>query len=328
MALVEPARSSHRPLMMKCILFKPRITYMPSRITNLMLAACIGILVAPPLSAEEIKLKHDGLTLNANLSTARDNWKEGPVLLMTHGTLAHNGMEIITTLQSLLSEQGLTSLALNLSLGLDDRHGMYDCAVPHTHRHTDALDEIGVWLDWLKAQGVKQVVLAGHSRGGDQTAWFAAERPDPAVKGVLLVAPMTWSETYAISDYQKRFKSELAPVLKRAEDLVAAGKGVTWMEDTGFIYCPGAKVQAQAFVSYHAPDERLDTPTLLPRIKVPVLVFAGTEDDVVPDVAERVGPLADATKIRLQVIDGADHYFRDLYADDLVEHAKAFIESL
>lgn len=288
----------------------------------------IGTHAALPVMSEEVKIELSSLTLNANLEAAQKQWQDGPVLLLTHGTLAHNGMEIITTLQSIFAEQGLSSLAMNLSLGLDDRHGMYDCAVPHTHRHTDALDEIGVWLDWLKAQGAKDVVLAGHSRGGDQTAWFAAERPDPAVKGVLLVAPMTWSETYATSDYQKRFKSELAPVLKRAEDLVAAGKGATWMEDTGFIYCPGAKVQAQAFVSYHALEERLDTPTLLPRIKMPVLVFAGTEDDVVPDVAERAGPLADDKKIRLQVIDGADHYFRDLYADELVEHAKAFIESL
>jgi pimeloyl-ACP methyl ester carboxylesterase len=288
----------------------------------------ISAQTALPVMAEEVKIEFSGLKLNANLEAAQEQWQDGPVLLITHGTLAHNGMEIIATLQGLFAEQGLSSLAINLSLGLDDRHGMYDCAVPHTHRHTDALDEIGVWLDWLKTQGVKQVVLVGHSRGGDQTAWFAAERPDPAVMGVMLVAPMTWSETYARSDYQKRFKSELAPVLKRAEDLVAAGKGAAWLEKTGFIYCPDAKVHAQAFMSYHAPDERLDTPGLLPRIKVPVLVFAGTEDDVVPDVAEKVAPLADGKHIRMQVIDGADHFFRDLYADEVVEHASAFIESL
>ncbi len=248
---------------------------MQSRFLKLLFAAFLVIQVAAPVSAEEVKLEHAGLTLNANLSAAQDNWKDGPVLLITHGTLAHNGMEIITTVQSLFAEQGMSSLAINLSLGLDDRHGMYDCAVPHTHRHTDALDEIGVWLAWLKAQGVKEVVLVGHSRSGDQTAWFAVERPDPAVKGVLLIAPMTWSEAYAISDYQKRFNTELAPVLKRAEDLVAAGKGSDWLDKTGFIYCPDAKVQAQAFVSYHASDERFDTPTLLPRIKVPVLVYRG-----------------------------------------------------
>lgn len=301
---------------------------MQSRWLKLVFASALALLAAGHAGAEEIKVDHAGLTLNANLSPAQDTWQGGTVFLITHGTLAHNGMEIITTLQGLLAEQGITSLAPTLSLGLDDRHGMYDCAVPHTHKHTDALDEIGVWLDWLKTQGVKNVVLVGHSRGGNQTAWFAAERMDPVVNGVLLIAPATWSEAYALSDYQKRFKTELGPVLKRAEDLVKAGKGSVWMEKTGFIYCPDAKVQAQAFVSYHAPELRLDTPGLLGKIDVPVLIIAGTEDDVVPDVADKIEPVADGTRVRLEVIDGADHFFRDLYADEIVEYAKAFADAL
>lgn len=161
---------------------------MQSRLLKFMFATFLFITAIGSANADEIKLEHAGLTLNANLSPAQDDWQSGTVFLITHGTLAHNGMEIIATLQGLLADQGITSLAPTLSLGLDDRHGMYDCAVPHTHKHTDALDEIGVWLGWLKQQGVKQVVLVGHSRGGNQTAWFAAERMDPAVKGVLLIA--------------------------------------------------------------------------------------------------------------------------------------------
>lgn len=301
---------------------------MYSRFLKFLFATVLSFAAAGSVGADEIKLEHAGLTLNANLSPAQEEWQTGTVFLITHGTLAHNGMEIIATLQSLLAEQGITSLAPTLSLGLDDRRGMYDCAVPHTHKHTDALDEIGVWLEWLKKQGVKKVVLVGHSRGGNQTAWFAAERMDPVVKGVLLIAPMTWSEAYASSDYQKRFKTDLAPVLKRAADLVAAGKGGEWLEKTGFIYCTDAKVQAQAFVSYHAPEPRLDTPGLLGKIDVPVLVIAGTEDEVVPDVVEKVEPIVDGTRVRLETVDGADHFFRDLYADEVVEHAKAFADAL
>ena len=300
---------------------------MQSRWLKYLFATLLSIAVAGA-SADEIKLPHAGLTLNANLVTAQDAWQNGKVFLITHGTLAHNGMEIIATLQELLAEQGITSLAPSLSLGLDDRHGMYDCAVPHTHKHTDALDEIGLWLDWLKRQGVKQVVLVGPSPGRNQTAWFVAERLDPAVKGVLLIATQTLSDAYAQRDFQKRFKTELGPVLKRAEALVKAGKGDAWLEKTGFVYCADAKVTAQAFLSYHAPEPRLDTPSLLGSIKVPVLVFAGTEDEVVPDVAAKVEPLADGTRVRLEVIDGADHYFRDLYADEVVEQAKAFADSL
>ena len=79
---------------------------------------------------------------------------------MTHGALAHNGMEIIATLQGLFTEADISSLAINLSLGLDDRHGMYDCATPHTHKHSDALNEIDVWLDWLETQGANNNILS------------------------------------------------------------------------------------------------------------------------------------------------------------------------
>ncbi|MFA7592610.1 MAG: alpha/beta hydrolase [Thiohalobacteraceae bacterium] len=286
------------------------------------------VCIAGTVQAENVQLQHGDLTLNANLAAAQEGWQDGPVLLITHGTLGHNGMEIIATLQDLFAEQAISSLAITLSLGLDDREGMYDCAVPHTHQHTDALDEIGLWRDWLKTQGVREIILVGHSRGGNQTAWFAAERPEPAVRGVVLIAPATWSEAAANAEYRQRYATELAAVLTSAQQRVDTGKGDTWLEPTGFLYCADAQVQARTFTSYYTPDHRLDTPILLGDIDVPVLVIAGSADEVVPDVAEKVGPLADGQRIRLEVIEGADHFFRDLYADDVVEAARSFIDTL
>jgi len=152
-------------------------------------------------SAEEVKQPFNGLTLNANLDLAEGKTVADGVVLMTHGTLGHNGMEIIKTLQGLLKERGRSTLAITLSLGKDDRHGMYGCDGTHDHRHIDALDEIGAWLEWLKKKGAKDVVLLGHSRGGDQTAWFAVERDDPAIRKIVLIAPMTWSQAGTEEDY-------------------------------------------------------------------------------------------------------------------------------
>jgi len=145
--------------------------------------------MAPAALAEEVKLEHDGLTLNANLETTGDDWAAGPVLLMTHGTLAHGRMEIMATLQPLLQEYGISSLAITLGLGLDDRHGMYDCQTPHNHRHADAVEEIGVWLGWLTEQGAENVSLLGHSRGGNQTTWFATTHGSAPFDKVILIAP-------------------------------------------------------------------------------------------------------------------------------------------
>jgi len=276
------------------------------------------------VQAEEVLLNASGLTLNANLEKT-DSWPKGPTILITHGTLSHNKNELGTALQELFLENGISSLAINLSLGIDNRHGPYDCATPHTHKHEDALVEIGLWLDWLKKQGSQQVVLLGHSRGGNQTAWFAAEQDDPAIKKVVLVAPQTWSPEYAARVYEKRYGKPLAMILKKAQTLVADGKPDAPMEHVDFIYCKDTTATAEAFVSYYAPDPRKDTPYLLPKIRKPVLVFAGTEDQVVKGLDKILAPMVKAGTIELEVMDGADHSFRDLYAEDLVDRVLEFI---
>lgn len=276
------------------------------------------------LQAEEITLDHNGLEVSANLEAVGENWAEGPVVLMTHGTLAHNRMEIMATLQELLRERGISSLAINLSLGLSNREGMYDCSVPHTHKHTDALDEIGLWLGWLKQQGVKSAVLLGHSRGGNQTAWFAAERDESAISKVVLIAPQVWDERKNGQGYQKSYGKALAPVLAKAEKLVAEGSGDTLMKPVDFIYCPESSATAEAFVSYYKADARMDTPTLLAQINKPLLVFAGSEDTVVKGLSEKMEGL-DRENVSFELIDGADHFFLDLYAEELADMAAEFI---
>lgn len=288
-------------------------------------AVLAGALYAGSAAAEEITLPYNGLSLNANLELAQGKALADGVVLITHGTLAHNGMETISALQQAFKDQGRNTLAINLSLGLDNRHGMYECATPHTHRHTDALDEIGAWLGWLKQQGAQAVVLLGHSRGGNQTAWFAAERPDPAVKAVVLLAPITWNDDDTAKEYQTRYGKPLQPALERAQALVKAGKGNALLQHTDFIYCQDTSANAAAFVSYYAPDPRRDTPHLLPKINRPTLVIAGSEDTVVADIAQKTRPLADGKRLQLKVIEGADHFFRDLYADEVAEAVGAFL---
>ena len=67
--------------------------------------------------ADDVRLPYQGMTLNASLEKSSDSWPAGPVVLMTHGTLAHRGMEIMAGLQSMLADRGISLLAINLSLG-------------------------------------------------------------------------------------------------------------------------------------------------------------------------------------------------------------------
>lgn len=268
--------------------------------------------------AEEVTIEHQGMTLNARLARA-GGWPRGPVILMVHGTLAHNRMEIMATIQELLTDAELSSLAINLSLSVDDRRGTFACETPHAHRDSDALDEIGLWLDWLKARGAQRVVLLGHSRSGNQVARFVAERDAPQVEAVVLIAPSTWDADKVANGYQERFGVPLSMRLEEARELVAAGKPGAWLEQTGFLYCAGAKVTAATFLDYYEPDERRDTPSVLPAIRKPTIVFAGSEDTVVEGLEARISPIADGEQLKLVVMDGADHFFRDLYAEEIVE---------
>jgi len=274
----------------------------------------------------EVSRIEQGQTLVANLELAEGKQLQDGVVLMTHGTLAHGQMEIMSTLQNLLKDNGVNSLSITLSLGLNNRHGMYDCKVPHSHKHQDAMHEIDGWVEWLGHKKSGPITLLGHSRGGNQTAWYASENNSAAFDKVVLIAPATWNEEKASSAYQKRYKKQLDTIQAKAQALVKLGKGRQLMEHTDFIYCADTSVTAEAFVSYYQPDLRMDTPTLLTKINKPVMVFAGSQDTVVKGLIEAVRPLDDGKSIQLTVIDGADHFFRDLYAEEIVEAMLEFME--
>lgn len=285
------------------------------------IGCCISFM-ASLSAAEEVTLQHDGLTLNANLQRVDEQPVAGRVALITHGTLAHNGMEIIATLQELLADESIPSLAINLSLGLDNRHGMYDCATPHTHKHRDAITEINLWQQWLKARGAGQVITVGHSRGGNQTAWFNQHHSGNSLAQIL-IAPATWSAEGAARNYQSRYQQPLQPLLEQAlkqdADSVLSG--------TGFIYCENATVTAGSFSDYYSPDKQFDTPTLLQRTNLPTLVLIGSEDNTVANLGAAMASVHNPA-VQSQTIEGADHYFRDLYADEMVEHIVSFLDQL
>ena len=289
----------------------------------LMLTLCFSQLT---FASETISLKHNGLNLNANLKLADGKSLQDGIILMTHGTLGHGKMEIIATLQNLFADNEMSSLAITLGLDQDRRSGFYDCNTPHTHKHTDAIKEIDLWMNWLKDQGNTDVVLLGHSRGGNQTAWYAAEHDSPMIKKIILVAPQTWNASEVKSNYLKTYSKDLTAILNKAESLVRQGKSATQMTHTDFIYCKDTSVSAESFVSYYKNDPRMDTPVLISKLSKPTLVFIGTEDKVIKGLTEAMNFLSPRIHIKTSSIEGADHFFRDIYADEIVETAIEFIE--
>ncbi|MDA1021876.1 MAG: alpha/beta hydrolase [Proteobacteria bacterium] len=292
--------------------------------TRIIALALSLFLFSISVQAEEVKIKSANLTLNADLTMAAGKKMSDGMVLMVHGTLAHKGMEIMVALRDLLAERGLSTLSINLSLAQDNRHGMYDCASPHRHSDTDAIKEIGLWVKWLKSKGAVKITALGHSRGGNQMSRFAAANSDPVVKAVVLVAPPTLSPGQPASGYKKNYKKDLAPLLVRAQSLVKAGKGGQVMEGVDFLYCPNTKVTAATFAEYYGSTPDRDTPSVIKRIKIPVLAVAGGNDRINSKFAGRMKGSTQAN-VKLVVIEEAGHFFRDLYGEDLADAVAEFV---
>jgi pimeloyl-ACP methyl ester carboxylesterase len=276
--------------------------------------------------AKDITQPYRNLTLNANLELAEGKTLQDGVVLIVHGLMAHNRMEIIETSQQALLDNGHSSLAINLSLGVDNRKGFYDCNLPQHHGFDDAVDEIDAWVRWLNNNGALQITLMGHSLGGTQALSYAAIQKQPAVKRLILMAPATVGYQFWKAYYSDRYEKNLDQPLDQARKLIDAGKGRQLMENTDFLYCPAASVSAKTFYEYFRRDNKFDlVPKYLSHIQIPVLVIAASLDDRQPKVIEHVAPVVDNEKIKMVVIDGAGHFFRDLNLDEAIEKALEFI---
>ncbi len=310
---------------------------MPALITirALITRACTVCIMFAALSiqlvhAQEVSFPYKGLTLNANLELAANSKIADGVILITHGGLGHYGMKVMVYLQKLLKDRGYNSLAINLSLAINNRHGTYDCAITHRHTNDDAVAEIGAWTDWLKQQGVTRITLLGHSRGGAQTALYASQTKNRLIKAVVLIAPATRDNTDAAT-YQHNFNRPLASVLEGAQGLHKAGKDSAVLDKISLLTCGDTSATANSFLSYYAPAAqilRVDTPALLSKIKQPVLVVVAGKDETVVDLDKKIAPLADGKHVQMKVIEGADHALRDLYADEAVDAIDVFLKSV
>ncbi len=259
--------------------------------------------------ADSVKTTFRDLKLNGELVQADGESLEGSdVVLILHGTLGHSKMEVIETIQDLFAEEGMNSLAITLSLSKNDRTGFFSCEQAHYHQHETAALEIAHWVEWLKLHKVKRIHLLGHSRGGNQIINYYGNNTKHNGH-VATLAPMM--------DSGKRSPA-IENKLKIAEEKIEDGNPNALFDTDAFLHCEDSRVSAKSLVSYYGRDLLKDTPLALGEIKNPTLVITGSSDEVVPGLKERMTLKAPLHKTI--VIDGAGHFFRDLYAEEVVEN--------
>lgn len=120
----------------------------------------------------------------------------------------------------------------------------------------------------------KQVVLIGHSLGGAAVLIYASHPLPKSVIGIVTVAPGH------MPHHSNRLQDVTATSVAKARKMVAAGNGD---EKASFKELNNGKVRertmsARAYLSYYDLQQFPDVETLLPKIKLPVLWVAGSDD--------------------------------------------------
>jgi pimeloyl-ACP methyl ester carboxylesterase len=209
-----------------------------------------------------------------------------------------------------LKKRGLASLAITLSLGVDNREGPRACDLLHDYALAGAQREVAAWMAWLRADGARTVDLIGFSRGGAQIAALTPKLP--RVGHVVLMAPAFATAAEQAATYQRTFGHPLA------EPMAVAAKTPLQKLDADFLYCKNAPVLGATFLD--AYQEML--PQLAAETQHPTLVVVAEKDEVVPDLAKKL-----PSEVQKVVIDGSGHFFPDLYGEEAADAIAKFLKN-
>lgn len=246
-------------------------------------------------------------------------------VVLVHDTLGAFEDPLIATMQEALSEAGVATLAINLSLGETERMEPLSCNIRHGHRHEDALDEIDAWVDWLLGEGLGPVILAGHGRGGAQIAWHLARRNEGRAAAAILLAPTAWTPRQADAEYRARYAAGLAALLTQ----IAGAKPEDVIENVPFLHCGAVDATQASIQSYYGVEPLRDTPTALEEATTPVLALMPDKDENAPenDVLERMEALENPSVV-VRRIDGADAQFSGPAFQPMAEAFFAYVRSI
>jgi pimeloyl-ACP methyl ester carboxylesterase len=280
-----------------------------------------------PAGAEEVTREHHGIELLANLELAPGKTLSADgVVLLVHGTFAHHDVALMAGLQSELRARGVNTLSITLSLGLHRRRGPYHCKLEHDHRQNDASEEIAEWVDWLGERGASRIWLFGHSRGGAQVARFLAETRRPLVTGAILAAPSLRDPERIARRYLEWSGIDLAAIVTAARERVARGQGDVPFEVPLFLYCPQARVTADAFLDHYDLDPATSLAATLEASSHPILVAVAEHDLVIRALPKVLREAHLPSNVEVAILAEADHLFAGLHTAALAHRVAHFIE--
>ena len=133
---------------------------------------------------EAVKLKAAG-TEFLGLYAENDTDKASGAVIILHGMGAHPAWPDITDpVRMELPEHGWHTLALQMPiLGNDVSEEKV-----YAPLFDEVPDRIQAGVNFLKAKGIRNIVISGHSLGNVMAVYYMTKKPDPSVKAIIAVA--------------------------------------------------------------------------------------------------------------------------------------------
>jgi dienelactone hydrolase len=137
------------------------------------------------LVGEDIQLKANGATFLGLYAEPDDGKPKGAVILL-HGIGVHPAWpEVIQPLRTRLVDMGWVTLSLQMPIlanGARERE--------YAPLFAEVPERIQAGVDFLKARGIHNIVLAGHSMGTLMASYYLSlgTRKDAAVKGFIILS--------------------------------------------------------------------------------------------------------------------------------------------
>ncbi len=243
------------------------------------------------------------LTAEAEYSKGMPN---KPAVLMLHGFLTTNQFHTVRSMAQAYNEAGYTTLAPTLTLNISQRKQSVKCNAIHTHTLENDVLEVKHWIQWLKDQGVQEIVLLGHSSGSPELMHFLAHNEEPTIKLAIFTSLFFLSGP------------ELGTLQSEIDHARNALKNNNMQPHKySFLFCKNNYFATpESFLSYQKLDRAylLDN---LKNLKVPSYTIMGGEDKRYQSVGHKWLDELEQTGTHLIVVEGANHFFSSEYEFDL-----------
>ncbi|MFW0837776.1 MAG: alpha/beta fold hydrolase [Candidatus Komeilibacteria bacterium] len=184
---------------------------------------------------------------------------------------------------------------------------------------TDCVYDIAAAINFVRRQGIQNIVLIGHSTGCQKIAYYLAQGNKQAkIKSAILLCPM--------SDYAALHKhldnKTLQIITKMAKKMIRDGRGEDLLPKK---YTPYIS-SAQRWLSLYTPfsDEEIftysqaqHTPTIYQSLKLPLYIILAGQDEhrsiPIKKIASWFNKQQCSNDYKMDIIAHADHGFRGKY---------------